>query len=88
MHNKVGTYNFLKSGSFTAIDAEKVEDEISTMWRTVFKLTKTFTDVNAPRRVAENIKTKIDKFKTNLPLLSCICNPGLRDRHWKEVRHQ
>ena len=80
--------NFYKSGSFMAIDAEKVEDEISTMWRTVFKLTKTFADVNAPRRVAENIKTKIDKFKTNLPLLNCICNPGLRDRHWEEVRYQ
>ena len=55
------------------------------MWRTMFKLTKTFGDVQGPRRVAENIKNKIDKFKGYLPLLSCICNPGLRDRHWDLV---
>ena len=50
-------------GPFTEVDAEKVEDEISNMWRTMFKLTKTFADAPGPRRVAENIKTKIDKFK-------------------------
>ena len=51
----------------------------------MFKLTKTFSDSAGPRRVAESIKSKIDKFKANLPLLQCICNPGLRDRHWIEV---
>lgn len=56
------------------------------MWRTMFKLVKTFSDAAAPRRVAESIKAKIDKFKANLPLLACVCNPGLRERHWNEVR--
>ena len=55
------------------------------MWRTMFKLIKVFADTAAPRRVAESVKSKIDKFKTNLPLLACICNPGLRDRHWAEM---
>lgn len=67
------------------IDAEKVEEETSNMWRTMFKLAKTFTDIPGPRRVAENIRSKIDKFKSNLPLLQCICNPGLRERHWIQV---
>lgn len=74
------------SGPFININAESVEDSISTMWRTMFKLGKTFADAAGPRRVSESIKTKIDKFKNNLPLLSCICNPGLRDRHWTQVR--
>lgn len=72
-------------GPFTDINAEEVEEEISSMYRTVFKLSKTFGDVPAPRRVADSVKSKIDKFKVHLPLLQVICNPGLRDRHWEQV---
>lgn len=67
------------------INAEKVEDETSAMWRTMFKLSKTFAEMAGPKRVSESIRGKIDKFKNNLPLLNCICNPGLRDRHWSQV---
>lgn len=73
------------NGPFQDINAEKLEEEVSGMWRIIFKLVKTFSDAAAPRRVAENMKTKIDKFKGNLPLLTKICNPGLRDRHWNEI---
>ena len=55
------------------------------MYRTVLKLTKTFGDAPGPRRVADSVKTKIDKFKVHIPLLQIICNPGLRDRHWEQV---
>ena len=67
------------------INGEAVEEETSGMWRTMFKLTKTFTEMPGPKRLAENIRSKIDKFKANLPLLNCICNPGLRERHWGQV---
>ncbi|XP_057310450.1 dynein axonemal heavy chain 3-like isoform X2 [Hydractinia symbiolongicarpus] len=79
------SYDEWMNGPFININAENVEDSISTMWRTMFKLGKTFADAAGPRRVSESIKTKIDKFKNNLPLLSCICNPGLRDRHWTQI---
>lgn len=55
------------------------------MWRTIYKLTKTFADVPAPRRLAENVKVKIDKFKQHIPILSISCNPGMKDRHWHQV---
>ena len=55
------------------------------MWRTVYKLTKSFSDVPGSKRIAESVKSKIDKFKAHLPLLHTICNPGIRDRHWDEV---
>ena len=75
-------------GPFTDINAEEVEEEIGGMYRTVLKLTKTFGDAPGPRRVADSVKTKIDKFKVHIPLLQIICNPGLRDRHWEQVgRH-
>ena len=56
------------------------------MYRTVFKLTKTFGDAPGPRRVADSVKSKIDKFKVHIPLLQIICNPGLRERHWEQVK--
>ena len=67
------------------MNAEEVEEEVSTMWRTMYKLTKSFSDVPGPRRIADSVKTKIDKFKAYLPLLHTICNPGIRDRHWEQV---
>lgn len=55
------------------------------MWRTVYKLSKSFSDAAGPRRIAESVKTKIDKFKQHMPILSTICNPGIKERHWEQV---
>ena len=76
---------FYCAGPFKALNAEEIDQEINEMWRTVYKLTKTFSDQNGPRRIAENVKAKIDKFKNHLPILQTICNPGIRDRHWDAV---
>ena len=69
------------------MNAEEVEEEVGSMWRTMYKLTKSFSDVPGPKRIADSVKTKIDKFKAHLPLLQTICNPGIRDRHWDQVRN-
>ena len=76
----------LSKGPFTDINSEEVEEEIGSMYRTVLKLTKTFGDAPGPRRVADSVKSKIDKFKVHIPLLQIICNPGLRERHWEQVK--
>ena len=76
---------FILIGPFTDINSEEVEEEIGSMYRTVLKLTKTFGDAPGPRRVADSVKSKIDKFKVHIPLLQIICNPGLRERHWEQV---
>ena len=31
------------------------------------------------------MKGKVSDFKENLPLIQCICNKGMRDRHWDEM---
>ncbi|XP_053383461.1 dynein axonemal heavy chain 3-like [Mercenaria mercenaria] len=70
------------NGPFTSLNAEEIENEVGDMWRTMYKLTKTFGDQPGPRRIADSVKGKIDKFKQHLPILHTICNPGIRDRHW------
>ncbi len=78
--------SFLISGPFKALNAEDIDNEVSEMWRTVYKLTKTLSDQPGPRNVADRVKGKIDKFKQHLPILHTICNPGIRERHWDQVR--
>lgn len=67
------------------LDPEVVEEEVGNMWRTMHKLTRTFADLPNPKRLGEVIKSRLDKFKTNLPLIQVFCNPGIRDRHWNKV---
>jgi dynein heavy chain len=35
--------------------------------------------------VANGTKKKLEKFKVYLPLISAVCNPGLRERHWSQM---
>ena len=68
------------------LNAEEVEEEQDNMWRTMHKLSKGFGDLPNPKRSAESIKMRLQKFKENLPLIHIFCNPGIRDRHWQIVR--
>ena len=73
-------------GPFLDLNAEQVEEEQDNMWRTMHKLSKGFGDLPNPKRSAESIKMRLQKFKENLPLIHVFCNPGIRDRHWQTVR--
>ena len=78
-------YSICYVGSFTNLNAEDIDTEVSDMWRVMYKLTKTLGEQPGPRNVADRMKGKIDKFKAHLPILHTICNPGIRDRHWDLV---
>eukprot|EP00794_Sanderia_malayensis_P007414 gene7414-8234_t len=36
-------------------------------------------------KVAHSVQNQIRDFKENVPVLSTLCNPGLRQRHWKAM---
>ncbi|KAH0504188.1 Dynein heavy chain 3, axonemal [Microtus ochrogaster] len=73
------------NGPLFLLNAEEITEDIGNMWRTTYKLTKTLLDVPAPRRLAENVKLKIEKFKQHIPILNISCNPGMKDRHWQQI---
>uniref|UniRef100_A0A8C4DY39 Dynein axonemal heavy chain 3 n=1 Tax=Dicentrarchus labrax TaxID=13489 RepID=A0A8C4DY39_DICLA len=73
------------NGPFLHLDAEKISDELDIMWRTMHKLTKSFSNLPGPCHVAKSFKSKIDQFKQHRPILTTICNPGIKDRHWEKI---
>uniref|UniRef100_A0A8D2M3G4 Dynein axonemal heavy chain 3 n=1 Tax=Zonotrichia albicollis TaxID=44394 RepID=A0A8D2M3G4_ZONAL len=75
----------LYSGPLLQLNADEVTEEVGSMWRTMYKLCKSFPDVPVPRRMAESMKFKLDKFKQHLPVLSIVCNRGMKQRHWQQI---
>ncbi len=75
-------------GPLFKLDAEKVESQAIQMSSLAFKLAVTFggEGLVAPEAVAAQIRTELDGFKKNLPLVSALCNEGLKDRHWDEIK--
>ena len=70
---------------FKELDPEAMAEEIDGMWRLLHKSVKTFNDVPPPRRVAEMIKTRIDKFNKDMPIITALGSKGMRSRHWDAI---
>lgn len=68
------------------LDPEVVEKETKQMLTLATKMTLIFTKSNPkPWAVAQKILQEIKEFNVHVPLVSCLCNPGLKERHWKEI---
>lgn len=42
-------------------------------------------DLSGIISIAEQIKAELTEFKPNLPLITALRNPGMRDRHWSSI---
>lgn len=69
------------------LDPEEVEKDHKTMFQTSNKLGIRFANFkfHKPEKVANDVKAELMKFRDYLPVLRSLCNPGLKDRHWKEI---
>eukprot|EP00854_Cymbomonas_tetramitiformis_P002297 gene2297-3019_t len=85
------SYAVWMNGPFSRLDPEEIESDVGEMYRKIYKLCKFFAGASGaaelpePLKVAQSTKEKIDKFRVYLPLISSICNPGLRERHWSQM---
>ena len=73
------------SGPFLKLNPEAVESEVTLMWKNMYKLSLTFEQKPLPLELATITKQQIEKFQVHIPLISTLCNPGLRDRHWHDI---
>jgi dynein heavy chain len=78
--------NIWRSDPFTKLDHEEIEKSVQAWWRTIFKVSKIFEatqpDVFA---MVVQVKEDLESFKDNLPIITALRNPGMRDRHWKSL---
>lgn len=82
-HEKYETWYY---GPFEVLDADAVAEEIEEMWRILYKLGKSLHENAGARRVAEIVRAKVEKFRTLIPVLQTVCNKGLQERHWDQIR--
>lgn len=75
-------------GNFMGFDAKVIQDEIDTMYKTLVKLIKQLVGNPQARRVAEQMRLKVDKFKNYLPVLDAICRQGMSQRHWEQISEE
>jgi dynein heavy chain len=79
------SYRKFMDGPLMELEAEAVEAEIEALRREAFRVGGLIASMPEPQKIVTHIKEKIDEFQQFLPVIRILCNPGLRDRHWKEM---
>lgn len=72
-------------GPFTNLNADLIREEVDAMFKVILKLVKVLISNPQAKRIAEQLRLKIEKFKIYLPILDAICRQGLTDRHWQQI---
>ncbi|CAH2277605.1 Hypothetical predicted protein [Pelobates cultripes] len=77
-------YDKWMNGPLLKVNAEEVQEEVQSLWKTSYKLTKMFyhPDLHGPMKIATTVKTRLEKFKLNMSIVSALCTPGIKARHW------
>uniref|UniRef100_G1KED4 Dynein axonemal heavy chain 12 n=1 Tax=Anolis carolinensis TaxID=28377 RepID=G1KED4_ANOCA len=69
IHFSISFFRWM-DGAFSDLNGEKMETEVDEFFREIYKTLRFFQQ-----------KLK----KENIPLVTILCNPGIRTRHWKQM---
>ena len=72
-------------GPMSKVVPDQVDADVNNYWRQLYKLERQFQNQPIARKMAVKLRGKVDEFKENLPLVSTLFNPGMRDRHWDQI---
>ncbi|ALC43064.1 CG17150 [Drosophila busckii] len=70
---------------FECLNADGVREQVETMHKIMHKLSRQLAYNPIAKRVAEQMRIKIEKFRVYLPVLDSICRHGLEKRHWDRI---
>jgi dynein heavy chain, axonemal len=75
------------NGPFTELDADSLEQSVSTLLRNLNKSGKTLERLNLSQcsTIAEQVRKEVEEFRPKVPLITALRNPGMRDRHWNDL---
>ena len=62
-----------------------LDAEVNSSWKLVSHLENEFCDIPAAKELVVNVREKIEEFKSKMPVIRTLGNPGFRDRHWENV---
>lgn len=75
-------------GPFENLNGEQIRNDVEMMSQTIHKLIKQLSTNPQAKRIADQIRLKIDKFKIYIPILDAICQQGLNERHWLLISNE
>ena len=80
--NKQKTWFESPMGTHNPID---IEQEVKSSYALVSNLENEFSDIPSARELVINVREKIEDFKSKMPVIRTLGNPGFRERHWELV---
>ena len=80
-------YNQWITGPFVDLDSEKIEALVEKFGLTITKTSKYFVKQGMDKQasITSQLRQQIEDFKPEVPLIVCLRNPGMRDRHWDSI---
>lgn len=78
------------TGRFIDLNAEEVEKLVDQYDRSITKAHKFFNkaDMETQATIAAKIKTQVQDFVPEVPMIVVLRNPGMRERHWEKIAEQ
>jgi dynein heavy chain len=73
------------NGPLQHVDAEKVDEDLTNTFRTLYSLNNTFQSDSCATNLINSAQVEVERMKTYLPLFRVLCNPGMRTRHWMAI---
>ena len=71
-------------GPLVQLDPDEVEKSFTNSLRSMAKALKTFKDLGVGA-IAKQLKQEMEDFRPFMPVVTCLRNPGMRDRHWNDL---
>jgi dynein heavy chain len=62
-----------------------IDSEVNSSWQLVARLEDEFIDIPSARELVINVRVNIEEFRSKMPVIRTLGNPGFRDRHWENV---
>ena len=82
------SYKNWTEGKFVDLESEFIENEVERQFLAITRAFKFFSkqdDMERQTEIASTIREQINKFKPEVPAITVLRNPGMRDRHWQEI---
>ncbi|XP_033219684.1 dynein heavy chain 2, axonemal [Belonocnema kinseyi] len=73
-----------KTGNFWTIELDEMSETGNVLFRKLTRLSRELKEKNW--EIIDSSRSRVDKFRRTLPLITDLKNTAMRERHWKKVK--